>query len=377
MKATNCLNLCTALAVCAVAGTTTSVLAGGPKDVTPKLLTSGIKVTPKLVAGARFLPDGRISMTTSWMDYTGRTTRDTQTDLAFDNYEPQGASGSAPGYPTDGLYGLDCGMGTSRWFFGTAYCNVYYTNDIQKFTNDAYQGKSSTRAQWAWYFACDGASSEHCLVAVFTAEDFDDSCSGPDVGGSGYSGVIADFGTIGCNPGGYYFTDVDLSTTSLSYTLPQNNGAYQVFFLQNFSTSTGSGTLSSCAQPMLWGTKPGNPSQQGPIEWDDDGGVGAPGSGDGTHTAPTECYDMTFGVCPDPLGGMFCFYGESLGGGGCRPDCNLDTKATVNDFICFQNKWKTKDPYGDYNKDGVYNINDFIAFQAAWKKWQQTGDCGT
>jgi len=378
MKATNCLNLCAALAVCTVAGTTTSVLAGETKELTPKLTKAAAKLLPKQIASVRMLPDGRMAMNSGWIDYTGRTTKDRQIDLAFDNFEPTTttATGTDPGYPTDGGYGLDCGLGTSRWYFGTAYCNVYYTNDIQKYSNDAYQGKTSTRVQFGWYFTCaTGISSEPCLVAVFTAEGFDDTCAGPDVG-SGYSGVVYNFGTQACNPGGYFFTDVDLSTQTFGHMLPQNGGAYQVFFLSSFST-TSTSILSSCAQPMLWGTKPSNPSQQGPIEWDDDGGVGAPGSGDGSHTAPTECYDYTFGVCPDPLGGLLCFYGEDLGGGVCRPDCNLDGRPTVNDFICFQAKWKAQDPYGDYDKSGTYTVNDFIRFQAAWKIWQQTGDCGS
>jgi hypothetical protein len=202
MKATNCVNLCTALAVCSVAGTTTSVLAGGPKEQTAKPATMAAKLLPKSIASARLLPDGRMSLTSGWIDYTGKTTKDRQVDLAFDCFEPTatGATGTDPGYPTDGLYGLDCGMGSSRWYFGTAYCNVFYTNDIEKYTNDGYQGAASTRLEYGWYFSCaTGISSEPCLVAVFTAEDFDDTCAGPDVG-SGYSGVIYNFGTLTCNP---------------------------------------------------------------------------------------------------------------------------------------------------------------------------------
>ncbi|MBL1218386.1 MAG: hypothetical protein D8M59_12930 [Planctomycetes bacterium] len=30
--------------------------------------------------------------------------------------------------------------------------------------------------------------------------------------------------------------------------------------------------------------------------------------GDGQHTAPEECYDYAFGLCPDPLGAANCFY---------------------------------------------------------------------
>ena len=52
----------------------------------------------------------------------------------------------------------------------------------------------------------------------------------------------------------------------------------------------------------------------------------------------------------------------------CSPDCNDDGRLNINDFICFQAKWKAKDFYADYKLDGTFNINDFIAFQTDWRK---------
>lgn len=52
----------------------------------------------------------------------------------------------------------------------------------------------------------------------------------------------------------------------------------------------------------------------------------------------------------------------------CSADCNDDRKLNVNDFLCFQAKWRTQDFYADYNLDGQWNVNDFIAFQADFSK---------
>src|SRR5690242_16761985 len=61
----------------------------------------------------------------------------------------------------------------------------------------------------------------------------------------------------------------------------------------------------------------------------------------------------------------------------CRPDCNGDGKLDINDFICFQAKWKSHDPYGDYDGSGTYTVNDFIRFQADFTKTVVAGGCGS
>ncbi|MBL1217109.1 MAG: hypothetical protein D8M59_06385 [Planctomycetes bacterium] len=223
--------------------------------------------------------------------------------LAFDCFEPDGGM---PGMPTDGLYGDDCGMGSSRWFFGSTYCNMYTVNDMELGSNSA--GMQSERASFAWHWEVNGpGTSEQCYVAVFTAEDFDDTCSGPPASGY-YSGIIWDFGILASSVGYYWFDSADLlCDTGLFHQLPLDGvGAYSMILGQAYNGTEI--TLATCAQPMLWGTKPANPGYQGPAQWDDDN------PSDGMHSAPDECYDYAVALCPDPLGTMVCFYAPELPG---------------------------------------------------------------
>lgn len=284
------------LAMCSFAGMTQ---AAQPKSVQPQLLDKGIQVSPIRVAGI----DRNLNLTTPWFDVAnGGTAACPPTALAFDAFEPDGG---IPGFPTDGLYGEDCGLGGSRWFFGPSYCNMFIVNDMT--LAPGFTGAASERPAWGWYWYGDGnsAGSEQCFVAVFTAEDFDDSCAGP-AATNYYSGILYDFGALGTNPGGYYFTDLQdgLCGSGLFHQMPtDDSGAYAVVLANAIGTG-GTLYLATCGQMMLWGTKGGNPSSQGAIQWDDDNPI------DGTHTAPDECYDYTFGLCPDPLGAMMCFYAE-------------------------------------------------------------------
>ena len=54
--------------------------------------------------------------------------------------------------------------------------------------------------------------------------------------------------------------------------------------------------------------------------------------------------------------------------GYCPADCTADDAFDIHDFVCMQAKWKSRDPYGDYDRSGTYTINDFIAFQADFRR---------
>jgi hypothetical protein len=98
------------------------------------------------------------------------------------------------------------------------------------------------------------------------------------------------------------------------------SGAYMAVYLSSLDPPT---LYPENAQPFLWGTKPNNPSQQGPIQWDDDNPT------DGQITAPDECYDYTFGVCPDPLGASMAFWAAAAG---CQPsNGDVDSNGCVDD----------------------------------------------
>lgn len=281
------------LAVCAVTGFATA----GEKSVTPQMLDNGIQVTPKRFA--RVSPD--FKQTSPWIEVgDGGIAACPDMPLAFDCFEPDGGM---PGYPTDGLYGEDCGEGGSRWYYGETYCNMFATNDMTLAAG--FDGAASERAEWGWFWYVTGAgSSEQCYVFIFTAEDFDDTCTGPS-SSNGYSGIVYDYGVLNSGSGaGYYFTDTQaqLCGSGLFHQLPMDgSGAYTMILANDYNSNTI--FLATCGQPMLWGTKAGNPSSQGPIQWDDDS------PSDGIHDI-IECYDYTSGLCPDPLGLMACFYAE-------------------------------------------------------------------
>lgn len=57
----------------------------------------------------------------------------------------------------------------------------------------------------------------------------------------------------------------------------------------------------------------------------------------------------------------------------CRPDCDKDGDVDINDFICFQSKWRAKSAYGDYDGSGTWTVNDFVKFQADWRKSKEAG----
>jgi len=346
---------CACVAIVAGTGAGVPALASGPEL---QLLDRGIYVQPVRVAPIVMTGDGRVHMTGDWRAYSGSSTRaTTSTFLCFDNFEPNGA---IPGWPTDGLYGSSCGLGSARWYFGTAFCNMFFANDMTSLHAPQCPGTVADRIEYAWFWQCGGLPSELCLVAVFTSEDFDDTCAGPAFSNT-YSGVLYSFGVLGCNPGGYYFTDVILKGSGLGHQLPVAitgglMGGYAIILANSFNGTTL--FLATCAQPMLWGTKPGNPSQQGPVQWDDDNPIS------GTHSAPTECYTYSFGVCPNPLGAMVCFY-IPYPGTGCPRCADFDGNGTINtlDFIAFLNAFNDpSNPCGDYNGNGVVNTLDFIDF---------------
>lgn len=207
--------------------------------------------------------------------------------LAFDCFEPDES-----GEPTDGNYFEDCGMDSYRWYFGSTFVNPFAVNDMT--LAEGFEGKESQRIEFAWY----GAHAPTPFVGIFTADYFDDSCSA-----SGFDlfmgGVVFDFGDALF---GYTYVDVDLAALGLSLPLPSDGrGAYGIILADEYNPVFGFTKLSDYAQPMLWGTKLLNPSQQGPHQWDDI---------DPTDFAFTanECRDYAYGECPDPLGSMVCFY---------------------------------------------------------------------
>jgi hypothetical protein len=260
---------------------------------------AGAKVTPVRVAPAQLI-NGEVVIG-EWQNYAQPIAGCWGAEW-WDGFDPDSA-----GFPEDED---GCGLGSSRWFFGPSWVNLAATNDM---ADVAAPGGEALFTNFAWYWYCGGSGTEQSVVALFTLEDMDgDACSGFD---NFYDGVAYDFGDLACNPGGYYYTNVDLTGSGLFHQMPTDGqGGYQIQFLTDDGNSLATG-----AQPMLWGNGPTRPGTQGCVEWDDDNPA------DGAYDPNTECYDLCVGLCPDPLGAAVSFGdgSDDCDGGGCNGDEKL------------------------------------------------------
>ncbi|MBL1216506.1 MAG: hypothetical protein D8M59_03325 [Planctomycetes bacterium] len=268
------------------------------------MLEQGKCIQPLRVA--RIAPDGR--QTSPWYsvgDSGVLTSGCPPTKLAFDCFEPDRRV--MPGEPTDGAFngGYDpyCGNGVGRYWSGSWYYNCYAANDMTCVEGTA--GLPSERHQFAWFWQVEGpGTSEPCYVALWTAEDFDETCTGPAFSNL-YSGIIWDFGVVPqCDGLYYWFDSMDfLCGTGLYNQLPMDgSGAYIIMLANDYNGTTL--TMATCAQPMLWGCKDDSGSSQGPIQWNDDWPP------DGEFRPGYECWDQGGWYCPESLGIMTCFYAD-------------------------------------------------------------------
>ncbi|QKK08882.1 MAG: hypothetical protein HND58_12425 [Planctomycetota bacterium] len=242
---------------------------------------------------------------------------------------------------------------TSRWFFGTSYCNMFVANDMTV-TAEADQGAGLSRVDLAWMWSCN--EIESCMIAVFTQDSV--PCE-PD--SFDYSGWILDFGPLSCNPGAYYYANVTQSPGA--WTIPtRGTGSYLLYFVQGV-TSSGDLIPATCAQPMLWGTEYGGDNQRGTQateQFDDVATI------DRTHTT-SECYTYSFGLCPDPLGAMVQFWGEDGTDRVCEyANYNDDSVIDSRDFLAFLNSWNALDGTADCNCDSTINSQDVLCFLNGW-----------
>ncbi|QKK08884.1 MAG: hypothetical protein HND58_12435 [Planctomycetota bacterium] len=302
-------------------------------------LANGIEVQPLRRAPAVRGPDG-FHKVGDWVpvgDSAGRACDDLE--LSFDAFEQTGSC-------TGGYY-----------FYGTGYCNMFVTNDMTV-SAETDLDTGFRRIDFAWQWTCSGFGTEPCIVGVFTQDSVpcdDDSFE--------YSGWLLDFGTLSCNPGGYYYSNADLSSAGTWPVPDGGTGSYALFFAQEVTTS-GALLLATCAQPMLWATgedrgDPSAPGTQGPEQLDDDNPA------DGDH-GTGECYDYTIDECPFELGAAAGFWQER-----CDDPCdyaNYNGDSTVNtqDFLDFLNSWNAGDARANCNGDSTVNTQDFLCFLNIW-----------
>ncbi|MEN3001667.1 MAG: hypothetical protein ABDI19_07500 [Armatimonadota bacterium] len=274
--------------------------ADGQKNAQLQLYTGPIQYAQPLQACKVRLVDGQIIQVGPWIDLPQFSPAGglppspcaAGGDLAFDNFEFVDGT-LTPGENTK--YGAACGYGGGRWWFGASYRNPFWVNDMTLVPGTA--GRKANALTPCW--ANTNPGGVNFIMAIFTADDFDATCQGP-AAGTIYDGVAYNFGNL---PTGAWYSLICLTDPTLFHQMPSDGqGAYIGIYLSSLNPPT---LYPGACQPLLWGTKPNNPSQQGPIQWDDDAPT------DGTLTAPTECYDYTFpNVCPNPLGAMMAFWVE-------------------------------------------------------------------
>lgn len=346
-------NLCVYAGLCA--GVASMATGQVQKTGDLKSADAGIRVDPISVAKVG-MKDGKIVFQSDWMDYSGGATRATNVRV-FDCYGDDDSDGFPDGGTACGLSGS-----TSRWYFGTGYCNMFYTNDMTV-ASDTVLADGMRRVDLAWWWTAGGSgTSETCIIAVFTQ---DSAPCDPD--SFDYSGWLLNYGTLAS--GGYYYSNVDI--TSGAWPIPTGgSGSYFMLYLQATTTS-GAWVLATCAQSMLWGTgdargNPSAPGTQGPLQFDDDAII------DGSHSS-SECYSYSYSsLCPNVLGGMAQFWGNRDGGGDpCLdtfPNCDGNSVVNTQDFLCFLGKWSAAFQSGNYDAnadcDGnsIINTQDFLCF---------------
>jgi hypothetical protein len=368
MKKTCLLAVAAGMACCSVA------LAKPPLE----MARPGAQLEPISVAKVSKV-NGKIVLASDWMPYTGgmgtRSGGPINAPL-FDSF------GREPGTAPTGGAGTNCTVGCTtawldghtdngtRWYFGSAYQNPNTIEDMQDCACPASSTISEVDFGWFW----GPAVPERCIVIYFPLEEvlaFDpvsgtcnDESSFTATGG----GVAFDFGTLACGCPFYYYsrpTGIE-SLGVLSPATDDNgdpngfaDGSYQMI-IANDITSSAIILAAGPSQPMLWGTTNGwngtqstgfnpaapayagdcRPGNNNGDSYDDDAPT------DGVLSNPGECYDYTYGICPDPIGKDNCFCYLR-----CTSDYNNDGFPDGIDYDSFNNDFEAGSPCADLNGD--------------------------
>ncbi len=315
-----------------------------------QMLDVAIEVSPLRVAKVRY-EGGQVRMVSEWKDYRGGDAARQGLTRVFDCFGDDDSDGFM-----DDTNGCLEGDGTARWSFGP-YCNMFVTADHTVWENTDLDAGFS-RVDFAWQWTCGGFGTETCIVGVFTQDSV--PCDGDTFD---YSGWLLDFGDLSCNTGGYYFTNVELSTGT--WPIPTGGTGSHILIFAQSQTTSGALVLATCAQTMLWGTGDGGGASntmrgtQVTEQYDDDN------PSDGNHST-TECYTYGFDLCPDPLGAMVQFWSDKNKGNCGSADFNNDGTVDTQDFLAFFNAWASGDEDADCNGDSTVNSQDFLCFLNIW-----------
>ena len=334
------------------------------KSLTLDVAAPGQMVTPKRMMKVKW-QDGKIVPVTPWIelgDFAPAGPCDPNETLVFDHFVTD-ANGAPIG-------GTNCNPNfapSSRYFFGAEYNNPYWANDIETLVDAQYNGATASSLTHAWFWN-PPSGSERCIILILTVEEFDAECQDVhDVFQYPFlDGVVLDYGILNAGSG-YYYSPVCLNPIGgIQLPATPNDdgdpgttllGGWAVIYAQAYDPNTGTVTLASVAQPMLWSTAlAGNIGSSTAVQWDDDAPT------DGNHDPVSECYDYTYGVCANPpqlLGGMIAFWvspsctsSPDLDGNGCVDDADLLT-------VLF-NFGSDGSSGGDANCDGIVDDADLL-----------------
>ncbi|MCC6228599.1 MAG: hypothetical protein IT432_05160 [Phycisphaerales bacterium] len=285
-------------------------------------------------------------------------------DLSYMNFYNggYGSSYADPRSPGADQNTGGCGIGGSRYYFGTTYNNPIQVDDVQSNTCFDFGGGNIDGYDWGFFW---GGSTRACLMAVFTSND-DMSCANvSDPLANNYnSGVIFGWSALPPSAPYYYHASFEgvFSTNGIVCPSAAPGGSY-LWMIGNeyddvnniFYYDSTDGT-----QLMLWGTgedtgEAYRAGTQGPDGWDDD----APTSG---AFESGECYDNSWGGCPFEAGKTVTFL--TL-----RCPADVDNNGFVNalDYDAFASAFEAGDTCADFDGNGFTNALDYDAFASSFE----------
>lgn len=327
-------------------------------------LRPGAEIQPISIAHAKKV-NGKIVKDGPWIPYTGGFgARNAPVNAPFyDCYGREPALAPAGSVGTNCVpacqSSVDSGL---RWFFGSGYENPNTIEDMQDCACPPGSVISEVDLGFFW-----GATDNLFIiyfpieeVLEFNGTDCTDPSTMTDTGGGG---VILNYGVVPGSSTFYYYSRVpgldaigmlSPSTDDNGDAAGLADGSYQMI-ISDAVTSSAIFLAPGPCQSMLWGTGQTTgdcrPGLNNGDAFDDDAPT------DGAFANPAECYDYTFGLCPDPLGKMNCFsYAR------CPADFNNDGFIDGSDSDSFNNAFEAGNPCADLNGDCFLDGSDSDLF---------------
>ncbi len=345
-----------------IAGISAALLANSALAQTYPLPARG-RLTPLSVIPIRRLPDNRLIPTGNWLPIPDPP--DGSTIPIFDAFESD-SLGTPTGFCTSGCnqFGWCPSSPPSYRWWNANYRAPFSTNDM--IIAPAFAGAHAIRTQFAWWWA--HPQPTHCYVAILTGIDFHDCPSGLPPTSGELGGTVFDYGPI-VGEGGYWYSDIDLRGTGISWIMPPTgSGTYTIMLGTDYNAATGVFTLDPTwgTQPMQWGTgdaetpNDGRPGSQTQMQWDDWRNANG-------ILEWNECSNYSDSHhCPNPAGSMLAFFIAAATP--CYVNCDGSTSTpilTANDFQCFLNQFASGNAAA--NCDGstiapTLTANDFQCF---------------